>query len=89
MQKVINGIALLSGLVSLSVLGGGYYLYANKDAMIEDVRTKATEEITKAITEALPGMIDLALPELPNTTGDIVPESKQNVPNVTGGAIPF
>lgn len=89
MQKVINGIALLSGLVSLSVLGGGYYLYANKDAMIEDVRTKATEEITKAITEALPGMIDLALPELPNMTGDIVPESKQNVPNVTGGAIPF
>lgn len=89
MQKVINGIALLSGLVSLSVLGGGYYLYANKDAMIEDVRTKATEEITKAITEALPGMIDLALPELPNMTGDIVPESKQNVPDVTGGAIPF
>lgn len=89
MQKVINTIALFSGLVSLSVLGGGYYLYANKDAMIEDVRTKATEEITKAITEALPGMIDLALPELPNMTGDIVPESKQNVPDVTGGAIPF
>ena len=53
MQKVINIIALLSGLVSLSVVGGGAYLYLNKDAMIEDVRAKATEEITKAITEAL------------------------------------
>jgi len=27
MQKMINGVALLSGLVSLSVLGGGAYLY--------------------------------------------------------------
>ena len=43
MQKVINTIALLSGLVSLSVVGGGVYLYLNKDAMIEDARAKATE----------------------------------------------
>jgi hypothetical protein len=27
MQKMINGVALLSGLVSLSALGGGAYLY--------------------------------------------------------------
>ena len=89
MQKLVNVVALLSGLVSLSVLGGGVYLYLNKDAMIEDARAKATEEITKAITEALPGMIDSAMPELPEVTGGIVPESSQSVPNMTGGAIPF
>ena len=38
MQKLVNTIALLSGLVSLSVLGGGAYLYVNKDALIEDAR---------------------------------------------------
>ena len=89
MQKLINTIALLSGIVSLSVVGVGGYLYVNKDAMIEEVRSKATEEITKAITEALPGMINSALPEFPDMTGDIIPESTQTVPNVTGGAIPF
>ena len=89
MQKLVNVVALLSGLVSLSVVGGGAYLYLNKDAMIEDARAKATEEITKAITEALPGMIDSAMPELPEVTGGIVPESSQSVPNMTGGAIPF
>jgi len=89
MQKVINIIALLSGLVSLSVVGGGTYLYLNKDAMIEDVRAKATEEITKAITEALPGMIDSAMPELPKMTGGVDAGSAQSVPNMTGGAIPF
>ena len=89
MQKLVNVVALLSGLVSLSVVSGGAYLYLNKDAMIEDVRAKATEEITKAITEALPGMIDSAMPEMPEVTGGIVPKSSQSVPNMTGGAIPF
>ena len=48
--------------------------------MIEDIRKQATEQVTKAITEALPGIIDAALPEMPE-----VPE----VPNKTGGVIPF
>ena len=89
MQKLINVIALLSGLTSLSLIAGSGYLLMNKDAMIEDVRTKATEEITKAITEALPGMIDSAIPELPGATGNVIQESATNVPSVTGGAIPF
>ena len=89
MQKLINGIALLSGLTSLAIIGGGTYLYLNKDAMLEDVRAKATEEITKTITEALPGMIQGAMPELPKMTGGVDAGSAQSVPNMTGGAIPF
>jgi hypothetical protein len=81
MQKLINVIALLSGLTSLAVIGGGTYLYLNKDAMIEDVRAKATEEITKAITEALPGMIDSSIPELPTSTGGVV-DSKPAIPGL-------
>ena len=38
MQKLVNGIALLSGLVTLSIVGAGAYLYLNKDAMIEQVK---------------------------------------------------
>ena len=89
MQKLVNVIALLSGLTSLAIIGGGTYLYMNKDVMIENARIKATEEITKAITEALPGIIDSAIPELPGATGNVIPESATNVPSVTGGAIPF
>ena len=48
MQKIINGVALLSGLVSLSIVGGGAYLYTQKDALIES----ATAAATKAATEA-------------------------------------
>ena len=89
MQKLVNGIALLSGLVTLSIVGAGAYLYLNKDAMIEQVKEQATEQITKAITEALPGMINSALPEMPSMTGNIVPKSTQSVPSMTGGVLPF
>jgi len=73
MQKLINVVALLSGLVSLSVVGGGAYLYLNKDVLIERARKNATEAVTKAVTEALPGMVDAAVPELPTTTGPAIP----------------
>ena len=69
MQKLINGVALLSGLVSLAVLGGGAYLYVQKDTLIEGAREKATAAVTEAITEALPGMVDAAIPGVPEMTG--------------------
>ena len=86
MQKLVNVVALLSGLVSLGVVGGGAYLFLNKDAMIEDVRVKVTTEVTKAVTESLPGMVDSAMPNLPSATGDVM--NQTNVPSVTGGVIP-
>ena len=41
MQKIVNIIAIASGVVSLSVVGGGVYLYTQKDAIIESVTEKA------------------------------------------------
>jgi hypothetical protein len=85
MQKLINLIALLSGLVSLSVVGGGAYLYLNKDTLVEDARAKVTKAVTEAVTEALPGMIDGAMPKMPEVTGGALPTG----PTTTGPAIPF
>ena len=77
MQKIINGVALLSGLVSLSIIGGGAYLYTQKDALIESATAAATKAATEAVTSALPGMLDAAMPEVPE------------LPSATGGALPF
>jgi len=97
MQKVINVIALLSGLTSLAVIGGGTYLYLNKDAMIESVKKQAIEEVTKTVTGSvtgkLPGMIKSALPappklpklpKLPTKTGPVLDFDK----GFTGPAVP-
>lgn len=81
MQKVINVVALLSGLTSLGLIGGAGYLLLNKDAMIEDVRTKATEEITKTITKSLPKMVESAMPTFPSATGGVT-EAKPAIPGL-------
>ena len=41
MQKIINVLAVASSVVSLAVVGGGFYLYVQKDAIIESVTEKA------------------------------------------------
>ena len=86
MQKVINVLALASFAVSGAIVAGGAYVYLNKDAMIENAKKRVTTAATEAITQALPGLIDSAMPELPGATGGIVPES---TPSMTGGAVPF
>lgn len=86
MQKVINGLAIASFAVSAAVVGGGVYVYLNKDAMIESAKEGVVKAATEAVSGALPGLIDSAMPELPGATGGVVPES---TPSMTGGAVPF
>jgi len=71
MQKVINVLALTSFAVSASIVGGGAYVYLNKDALIESAKAAATKAATEAVAGALPGMIDGAMPELPGQTGGV------------------
>ena len=73
MQKVINILAVLSFVGTASIIGGGFYLYSQKDALIEETKKRATEEVMKVI----PDMIGNLMPEIPE------------VPSVTNGAIPF
>ena len=82
MQKVINVIALLSGLTSAALIGGTGYLLMNKDAMIEDVRKNVTNAAVEAVTNALPGMLDSAMPELPEVTSPDLPITGTTGPNI-------
>ena len=41
MQKIVNIIAIASGVVSLTVIGIGGYVFIRKDAIIESVKEKA------------------------------------------------
>tara|TARA_B100001996_G_scaffold40782_1_gene29807 strand:+ start:233 stop:511 length:279 start_codon:yes stop_codon:yes gene_type:complete len=48
-QKIVNGIAIGSGIVSLTVVGSGLYLAINKDAIIEDIKGKVIESVMPGI----------------------------------------
>ena len=45
LQKIVNGIAIASGVVSLTVIGRGGYVFIRKDAIIENVKGKMMEAV--------------------------------------------
>ena len=59
LQKIVNGIAITSGVVSLAVVGTVGYVYVRKDAIIENVKSKVVESILPSVP----------LPSLPSVTG--------------------
>ena len=73
MQKVINVLAVLSFLGTASIIGGGTYVYLNREALAENVKEKVAKAATEAIAGALPGMLDAATPKLPEATGPAIP----------------
>ena len=81
MQKIINGIALLSGVVSLAVVGSGGYLYLNKDAIIKDIKGKVMESVMPSIGGGITDAI-------PNMTGPATSIPKSPMPEGTGFGIP-
>ena len=88
MQKLINVLAVSSFVVSAAVVGGGVYVYLNKDAMIEDAKEKITNAATEAIAGVLPGMLDAAMPELPGATGGAIPMGEDKGGSVPGMRLP-
>ena len=66
MQKIINVLAISSFVISLSVVGGGVYLYTQKDAIIDGVKSKVMKSVMPSIgggiTDAIPKSTGPALP---------------------------
>ena len=84
MQKVINVIALLSGLTSAALIGGSIYVYTNLDKWVEEARDNVANAAVEAVSGALPGLIDAAMPDIPEVTGSAIPTP---APTTTGPAI--
>ena len=64
LQKIVNGIAIASGVVSITVVGTVGYVYVRKDAIIENVKGKVLESVLPGgLSGGLGGAIDLPTPE--------------------------
>ena len=91
LQKIVNGIAIASGVVSLTVIGLGGYVFIRKDAIIDSVKGKVME----AVTEKLGGLGDLGGGALGGVTGGLslpAPSNPIPSPDATAepeSAIPF
>jgi len=67
MQKIVNGIAIFSGVVALGVVGLGGYVFIRKDAIIDSVKEKVMDavmpDIGGGITNAIPDLTGPAIPD--------------------------
>ena len=88
MQKVINVLSILSFVGVAGIIGGGAYVYTQRDALIESAKGRIAAAATEAIAGALPGMLDAAMPELPNVTGGAVPVGEGKGGSVPGMRLP-
>ena len=79
LQKIVNGIAIVSGVVSLAVVGTVGYVYVRKDAIIESVKGKIMESVLPggiggaiggAGAGAIGGSILPTLPSAPDAGAD-------------------
>ena len=70
MQKIINGIAIASGVVSLTVVGLGGYVFIRKDAIIDGVKSKIIESVSGKMGDMLPGIVGGSIPD---ATGPALP----------------
>ena len=81
LQKIVNGIAIVSGVVSLAVVGTAGYVYVRKDAIIENVKGKVMESVLPNIGGGIGAMI-------PEFTGPAAPVPSSPMPEGTGLGIP-
>ena len=72
LQKIINGIAIASGVVSITVVGAVGVVYFNKDAIIENVKSKVMESVLPGGLGGLGGLD--AMPSSPSIPSSPIPE---------------
>ena len=75
MQKIVNVLAVASSVVSLAVVGGGAFVYVQRDAIIDNVKS----QVQDAVLGGLGGLGGGALPstDLPLGTNDLAPTAPQ------------
>ena len=74
-QKICQIASLLSLLLSVSMLGGGYYAY--RFVTSEQFKARVLNEVLSNVQGMMPKVLDNALPDM---TGGTIPEFKPPAP---------
>ncbi len=69
MQKLFNAMSVASFTISVSIIAGSALLYTR----IPSITQHYMGELTKMVTDMVPGQIDDVMPELPSVTGPALP----------------
>ena len=79
MQKIINVLAIASGLVSAAVVASGVFVYVNRDSIVDSIKSQAIEAVTGSLGGGLGGDLPIGAPEL------AAPDNAATAPVPSGG----
>ena len=68
MQKIINVLAVASGLVSAAVVASGIFVYDNRDSIVDGIKSQAIEAVTGSLGGGLGGDLPVGAPDLASPT---------------------
>ena len=68
MQKIINVLAIASGVVSAAVVASGVFVYVNRDSIIDSIKSQAIEAVTGSLGGGLGGDLPVGAPDLVSPT---------------------
>jgi hypothetical protein len=63
-QKIINVLAIASGLVSTAVVASGVFVYVNRDSIVDSIKSQAIEAVTGSLGGGLGGSLPIGAPDL-------------------------
>ena len=75
MQKVFNVLSVAAFTMSAGMVVGSVMLYTRIPSLTKYYMSELKLELTKLVTDMVPGQIDDVMPELPSETGLPVPSS--------------
>ena len=67
-QKIVNVIALASGVVSTAVIASGVLVYVNRDSIVDSIKSQAIEAVTGSLGGGLGGDLPVGAPDLATPT---------------------
>ena len=80
MQKIINVLAVASGLVSAAVVASGVFVYVNRDSIVDSIKSQAIEAVTGSLGGGLGGDLPIGAP-------DLAPAAPADAANVPSGGL--
>ena len=76
MQKVFNVMSVAAFTMSAGMVIGTMTLYTRIPSLTKYYMSELKLELTKLVTDMIPGQIDAAIPELPSATGQAIETPK-------------
>ncbi len=64
MQKIVNVVAIASGVVSIAVVGSGLFVFVNRDKLVDNVKSQVMDAVVGALSPAIDK-------QLPDVTGGV------------------